>query len=122
MRFEFEVELTPVKQLKKKEKPKKEPLLRRSLSLAYQIQALLDQGKTKSLLQLAGWLHMSIARISQILNLLNLAPEIQQEILLPQDEATEKITEYHIRWIAMETDWQKQTTTWESLLKKFLTI
>ena len=115
MRFEFQVSLRPVQQIVKKTNIKKESPLRQSLVLAYQIQRLLDQGKIKNLSEAATWLNICNARISQILNLLCLAPEIQNEIL--QDGCLGKVTEYHIRWIAMEADWKKQAKMWEEFKK-----
>lgn len=118
MRFEFQINLKPVQHISKKIETKKESPLRQSLVLAYQIQDLLDQEKVKSLSEVASWLNMCNARISQVLNLLTLAPEIQKEILIPRREATKKITEFHIRRIAMEANWKKQVSSWESLLTK----
>jgi hypothetical protein len=120
MRFEFEIHLKPIQQIGKKTAPKKEPSLRFCLVLAHQIQELFDQGKVKSLSEAAVLLNMCNARISQVLNLVSLAPEIQKEILIPNIEATEKITEFHIRCIAMEPKWGKQIETWTKIKKGVL--
>ena len=117
MRFEFQVSLKPVQHVIKKEAPKKESPLRQSLVLAYQIQEVFDQGKAKSLSEVAGWLNMCSARISQVMNLLSLAPNIQADILLSKDEHAHQLTEWNIREIAMEVDWEIQTKLWEALIQ-----
>ncbi len=118
LRFEFDVDLKPVKH-KKRPVPKKGFILRQRLLLAYQIHDLLSQGKAQSLHQIGRWLGSCHARMSQLINLLNLAPAIQYEILLSNDPKIHQITEFHIRDIAMEMDWQKQAAMWETLLTIF---
>ena len=118
LRFEFDVDLKPVRH-KKRPVPKKGFVLRQRLVLAYQIHDLLSQGKAQSLHQIGRWLSSCHARMSQIINLLNLAPTIQQEILLSENPKLHQVTEFHIRDIAMEMDWQKQTTMWKTLITIF---
>lgn len=119
MRFEFEVNLKKVRHIpiSKEREIKKEPTLRQNLVLAYQLQELFDERKAKNLKQVGEWLHMSHARISQIMNLLFLAPDIQEEILLSDKEVVIRVTEHRIRKIAMEIDWQKQKESWKGLTK-----
>ena len=114
LRFEFQVDLKPVRRLKKA-KPQREFAIRQKLILAYQIQDLLDQGKAKSLLQIGRWIGACHSRMSQIINLLNLAPIIQSKILSSNDPKIHLITEFQIRDIAMETDWEKQELLWDTL-------
>lgn len=118
LRFEFDVDLKPVRH-KKRPVPKKGFVLRQRLVLAYQIHDLLSQGKAQSLHQIGRWLGSCHARMSQIINLLNLAPAIQHEILLSENPKLHQVTEFHIRDIAMEMDWQKQTVMWKTLLTIF---
>lgn len=118
LRFEFDVDLKPVRH-KKRPVPKKGFVLRQRLVLAYQIHDLLSQGKAQSLHQIGRWLGSCHARMSQIINLLNLSPAIQQEILLSDDPKIHQITEFHIRDIAMEMEWKKQTAMWKTLLAIF---
>lgn len=115
MKFEFDVDLKPVKH-KKPSQPKKGFVLRQRLVVAYQIHDLLTQEKAQSLHQIGKWLGSCHARMSQIINLLNLSPAIQQEIFLSDDPKIHQITEFHIRDIAMEIDWQKQSAMWKNLL------
>jgi hypothetical protein len=118
LRFEFDVDLKPVKH-KKRPVPKRGFVLQQRLVLAYQIHDLLSQGKAQSLHQIGRWLGSCHARMSQIINLLNLAPMIQQEILLSDDPKIHQVTEFHIRDIAMEMDWLKQAAMWKILLTIF---
>lgn len=117
MRFEFQLDLKPVQHVIKKEAPKKESPLRQSLVLAYQIQEVFNQGKAKSLSEVAGWLNMCHSRISQVMNLLSLAPSIQTDILLSKGGQADQVTEWNIREIAMKVDWEIQTKLWENLFR-----
>jgi len=58
--------------------------------------------------------HVTRARVTQIMNLLHLAPDIQEEILfLPRTErGRDPIRERHVRPIAAELDWRKQRKMW----------
>jgi len=64
--------------------------------------------------------HVSRARVTQIMNLLNLAPDIQEELLfLPRtDGSRAPIAERHLRPIAAVLDWRKQRRMWKKLLAK----
>jgi hypothetical protein len=59
------------------------------------------------------------ARVTQIMNLLNLAPDIQEEILfLPRTErGRDPIRERHIRPLAAILDWRKQRNLWREVKK-----
>lgn len=117
MRFEFDINLKKVRHIlmRKEIEIKKEPSLRQNLILAYQLQQLFDNGKAQGLKEVGGWLNMTHARISQIMNLLSLAPFIQEEMLLSDNERVCRLTEHKIRKIAMQLDWKKQKELWESL-------
>ena len=67
------------------------------------------------------WLgHISRARLTQILNLSLLAPEIQEAILFlpPIQRGPDPIKERDLRPIAAEIDWQKQRRMWRQLLRR----
>lgn len=116
LRFEFNVDLKPTREIIKKKDIRKEPALRKSLVLAYQIQELIDQGKASSYNQIGRWLNFQTSRISQIMNLLFLCPVIQKEILLSENLGILGLTEYHIRHIPIEADWKKQMRLWRSVV------
>ena len=57
------------------------PRIARLLELAHKFQRMLDSGEVKSMAELARLGRVSRARITQIMGLLMLAPEIQEEVL-----------------------------------------
>jgi hypothetical protein len=61
--------------------------------------------------------HVSRARISQIMNLVHLAPDIQEAILLlPRTvQGRDPIRLRQLQPIAAILDWQKQRLRWRSL-------
>ncbi|MFO0916667.1 MAG: hypothetical protein U0795_27175 [Pirellulales bacterium] len=86
------------------------PRVARLMALAIRFDQLLREGVVKDQAELARLGHVSRARLTQILNLLNLAPEIQESILfLPaagrQCGAT---TEKHLRPLVRLPNWSKQ--------------
>jgi len=57
------------------------------------------------------------SRISQIMNLLYLAPDIQEQLLfLPASDGRDLICEKHIRSLAVEYDWERQRQAFARLL------
>jgi hypothetical protein len=64
-----------------KQKPVKLPRITRLLALAHHLQGLLNQGVVKDYADIAKLSGLSRARVTQIMNLLLLAPEIQEAIL-----------------------------------------
>jgi hypothetical protein len=57
------------------------------------------------------------ARVTQIMNLLNLAPDIQKDILfLPRTASgRDHVSEWQVRHITAEPDWRKQRRLWQEL-------
>lgn len=95
-----------------------EPPIRRQLLLAYQVQQLLDDDPQKDVKKIADWTHIHRVRLYQMMNLLYLAPQIQEDILFRNFEKLSKISERHIRHITEELDWKKQSSLWQNLLSK----
>ena len=119
MRLEFKVDLKRVRhceRLTKAQEVQKEPHLRRSLILAYDIHELFKSGKAASLTQVGKWLNMTHSRISQLMSLLLLAPDIQEEIVFDKTGKVNGLTERHIRLLPVEADWQKQRELWQQVL------
>lgn len=85
------------------------------LALAHRFEGLVRSGAVRDYAELAGLGHVTRARMTQIMNLLNLAPEIQDYLLwLPSDAACE-ITERHLRKIAAEVHWERQLDLFRAL-------
>jgi hypothetical protein len=90
------------------------PRISRLVALAIYMQDLLNRGEVADYAELARLGHVSRARITQIMNLLHLAPDIQEEILnLPRYEGgRDQIREKMVRPIATLPDWGKQRGMW----------
>jgi len=118
---EFKVEL---KELKNVPVPpnqvdiKKEPQLRQNLILAHQIQKAVAEGRLKDLKQTADWLNISHIKIYLIMNMLMLAPSIQEDILLSDNANISLVPEYKVHEICREMVWEKQKEMWQKLIDK----
>ena len=82
------------------------PRITRLMALAIKFQAMIEQGEVRDYADLARLGFVTRARVTQIMNLLNLAPDIQQSLL--QGSATLKFTERHVRRIALLVSWDDQ--------------
>lgn len=86
------------------------------MALAIRFDGLLLDGTVKDQSELAALAHVSQPRMTQIMNLLLLAPEIQEELLhLPKVTGKDVITEKLLRPIVAEVDWATQVEMWASL-------
>jgi hypothetical protein len=94
---------------------KKEPQLRQNLILAHQIQKSLAKGMLKDLKQTADCLNISHIKIYLIMNMLMLAPSIQEDILLSDNANIPLIPEYKIHEICREIIWEKQKEMWQEI-------
>ncbi len=96
------------------------PHISRLMALAIHFQEMLNAGHVSDLATLARYGQVTRARITQIMNLLYLAPDIQEELLnLPQTtHGHDVITCGELQSIALESDWQIQRQKW-SLLEKY---
>jgi hypothetical protein len=97
--------------------PGRVPRIARLLALAHKFEGLLRQGIVRDYVTLARLGHVSRARITQILNLLHLAPDIQEEILfLPQTvHGRDPIRMHHLQPIAQTLEWPRQRALWRKL-------
>ena len=87
------------------------------MALAIRFEQLIREGTVKDQADLARLAHISRARVTQIMDLLLLAPEIQEEILfLPVVErGKDLITERSMRQIAAESSWLSQHRFWQDV-------
>jgi hypothetical protein len=90
------------------------PKIARLMALAIRFDALLARGEVKDYAELARLGHVTRARVTQIMNLLQLAPDIQEQILFlpPVDAGDDPIKERQVRPIAAQTVWGKQRNVW----------
>jgi len=93
------------------------PRIARLMALAIRFEGLLAQGEVRDYADLARLGHVTRARVTQIMNLLNLAPDIQEALLfLPPIEAgRDMIKEWQVRPIAAEPTWSKQRRAWGAM-------
>jgi hypothetical protein len=99
----------PSSQLKKKKPPGPHPL-----HIAKKFQNQLETGSVNKA-DLARMHGMSRARVTQIMNLLKLSPEIREEILNLPDKEQRFFTERKLRKIAGLSSSQKQILAFEHL-------
>ena len=92
------------------------PRITRLLALAMKFEGLIQQGVAKDYAELARLGQVSRARMTQIMNLLNLAPDIREQILfsLPGLAANQRIRESSIRKLSAEVIWSRQRKLWKN--------
>jgi predicted XRE-type DNA-binding protein/Skp family chaperone for outer membrane proteins len=118
MQFEFKVNLVHARDRYNPENKRKEPelmYLRKQLVLAHQIDRFIRNHKVKTLAEVSMFLHISQARISQVMSMLQLCPAIQEEILFEDTKFIHSLSEKAIRRIPAETNWKKQQQLWDEL-------
>lgn len=91
------------------------PRVTRLMALAIRCDELLRTGKVRDLEHLATIGNVSQPRISQILSLTMLAPDLQETLLfLPRlSEGKPEISEKSLRKITMLDHWDEQRKAWE---------
>ena len=97
--------------------PGRVPRVARLMALAIRCDGLIRDGAIENYTEIARLGHVTRARVSQIMNLLNLAPDIQEEILhLPRTETGRApIILADLQPIASTPDWRKQRPLWREL-------
>jgi hypothetical protein len=93
------------------------PRVTRLMALAIRFEGLVAKGLVKDYADLARLGRVTRARITQIMNLLNLAPDIQEAILgLPRTvKGRAPVTERAVRAVANEPEWKKQRRVWTKI-------
>lgn len=91
------------------------PRVARLLALAHRFESLVQEGAVRDYADLARLGHVTRARVSQIMNLLNLAPDLQEQILCsaPMTAGDDRVTERQLRRIAATLDWTEQRALWQ---------
>ena len=93
------------------------PRITRLMALAIRFEGLVRAGAVPDYAALARLGHVSRARLTQIMNLLLLAPDIQEQILfLPRiDQGRDPIQMAQLQRIALTWDWRRQRRLWQAL-------
>jgi len=86
------------------------------MALAIRFDGLVRDGVVADYAELARLGRVSRARITQIMNLLLLAPDIQQDLLfLPRIERGKDVLSLRqLQPIALQPDWRKQRKMWKA--------
>jgi hypothetical protein len=93
------------------------PRITRLMALAIRFDQLIQDGAVNDYAELARLGNVTRARVTQIMNLLMLAPNIQEDILfLPRvTEGRDPIHLKELQEVALLPDWRKQRRLWELL-------
>ena len=97
--------------------PVRVPRVARLLALAHRLDGLLKAGIVKDYAELARLGHVTRARISQIVSLLYLAPDIQEQILFctRSERGRDPFVLRDLMPVALVADWRKQRRLWAAL-------
>lgn len=97
--------------------PGRVPRIARLMALAIRFDRLIRDGTVADQSELARLACVTQPRMTQIMNLLHLAPEIQEDLLhMPSGvEGRDAIGERHMRAIAGQQAWLRQHEMWTSL-------
>jgi hypothetical protein len=87
------------------------------MALAIRFGELIRSGELTSYVELARLGRVTRARMTQIMNLLSLAPDLQEEILfLPRTvKGRDRVQLRHLLPIAALSDWRRQRVLWKAI-------
>lgn len=93
------------------------PRISKLMALAIRFEDLVRSGEVADFADIAELGQVTRARVSQIVNLLNLAPDIQEALLFLPLVAGEResVSERELRAVAAEADWGRQREAWSRL-------
>jgi ParB-like chromosome segregation protein Spo0J len=87
------------------------------LALAHHLQRAIDDGLVPDHAAIGRALGFTRPRVTQLLDLTLLAPDIQLHVLeLEAVDGVEPVSERALRAVVRETDWQAQRVAWQRLL------
>ena len=94
------------------------PRITRLMALAIKLQEMVDRGEVRDFADLARLGFVTRARLTQIMNLLLLAPDIQADIVAwaVHPEEFPEIAERHLRRLTQIPTWGPQRRLWRELL------
>lgn len=97
--------------------PGRVPRVARLMALAIRFDSLLREGSVSTQAELAAVGHVTRARVTQIMNLLHLAPDIQEAILnMPRVmSGRDPFGEHELRSLVSMVEWPRQREAWRAL-------
>jgi hypothetical protein len=90
------------------------PRITRLMALAIKFQEMVERGEVRDYADLARLGYVTRARITQIMNLLMLAPDIQEHLLSPEG-AISGLNERFLRSICAQVVWIRQRKLWNDV-------
>jgi len=95
------------------------PRLSRLMALAIRFDNLVREGHVRDYADLAQLGHVTRARLTQVMNLRLLAPDIQEAILFLPLVPGERsgLCERHVRALTAVPDWRRQRRMWSALIE-----
>ena len=97
--------------------PARLPRITRLMALAIKFQNMVDRGEVRDYADIARLGYITRARATQIMNLLLLAPDIQEQLIFVEDmPETGHPSEHDLRRMASEVAWSRQRWLWCELV------
>jgi hypothetical protein len=95
------------------------PRITRLMALAVYFEQLLERGAARNYAELARRANLSRARVTQVMKLRLLAPDIQETLLSlpPTTDRHHRITERDLRPIVAQPDWRRQRLLWQKIYR-----
>jgi len=102
--------------------PLRIPRVARLMALAIKFQGMVDRGEVRDYADLAQLGYVTRARLTQIMNLTLLAPDIQERLLFEADESSESCSfvERDIRRVSSVICWSNQRARYNTARRKDL--
>lgn len=93
------------------------PRAAKMMALAIHLQGLVDSGQARDYASLARLGHVSRARLTQIMDLTLLAPDIQEALLFlpPVHAGRDRLSERVLHGIAAQASWARQRKAWNEV-------
>ena len=104
---DVEVTIQPRGRKQAAPEPVRIPRITRLMALAIKFQDMVDRGEVRDYAEIARLGYVTRGRMTQIMNLLNLAPDIQEQIML-QDSPKAIPCERRLRQIVSLAHWPEQ--------------
>lgn len=95
------------------------PRVARLVALALKLEGMVRRGEVRDYAELARVGRVTRARLSQLMNLTLLAPDIIDDLLHlpPTTKGRDPIAEHDLRAVAAEVDWGVQRRMWQKILE-----
>lgn len=95
------------------------PRLARLMALAIHFEGVLERDEVKDMAEIARLGHVTRARVTQIMNLRLLAPDIQEALLdlPPTTKGRDRLQYRHLHPLTVTPSWPRQREMWSALTK-----